>query len=205
MKNYLILFLFVLMMFTSQAQTAGDVFNKSTNITWLGLDFTGAHFVGDNYTWQNGQHIEQVIESINNLLIKEAPKYNVAKALDKPETNNQLQVTLNHNKKLKLDDLLSDPKGALGESDIQEIINMYDFEGQKGIGVIFNIELFDKTAEQAVMWITFVNMDTKQVLFTEKSTQKPGGIGLRNYWASTVYKSIKYIEDNHKKWSKKYR
>jgi len=50
------------------------------------------------------------------------------------------------------------------------------------------------------MWVTFVDMNKKTVLFTKRLTEKSGGFGFRNYWAKTFNNALKDIDKDLKKW-----
>ena len=50
------------------------------------------------------------------------------------------------------------------------------------------------------MWVTFVDMNKKTVLFTKRLTEKSGGFGFRNYWAKIFFGALKDIGDNMKHW-----
>jgi hypothetical protein len=58
---------------------------------------------------------------------------------------------------------------------------------------------------EGAFFVTFINMNTKEVLFTERMTGEPGGFGLRNYWAGSVYNILKRIKSTeYRSWQKKY-
>ncbi len=205
-KSLLIVWL-LLSCFALRAQTRNDVFNYKAKITWLGLDFTATKLVGDKELWKDGDHTREILESLNYLMIKESEKFDVALAMDKPKMDQEVRVAMAHNGKLNMENMFADNLNDhfLKPADIQSIINEYDFKGLTGIGLLFNIETFNKPAEQSIIWITFVNMDTKEVLLTEKMTQSPSGFGLRNYWAGAIYKTLKDIRrSDYERWRKKY-
>ena len=64
-------------------QDKADVFNPSTEVTWLGLDFSGAKFIGDRERLGSESDIRHLIDAINELMITEADKYNVAAAIQR--------------------------------------------------------------------------------------------------------------------------
>lgn len=191
----------------AQAQTSADVFNEKTTITWLGIDFTAAKFIGDEDLWTNANRAHDMFEAFNTLMAKEREKYNMASALDKAQVEYALQVTTAHNKGLSIEELSTNSQSnyTMKPGYIQEIIGGYDFMGQTGIGVMLNIEAFNKTAQLCTLWVTFINMDTREVLFTEKMTEAPIGFGVRNYWAGAIYKMMKAMrKDSYDRWRKKY-
>ena len=171
------------------AQTKSDVFNDGTEVTWLGLDFTGAKLIGDREKLGSESDIHRLLDAINDLMIKEADKYNVAAAIKRKTIANNVDIVHEHNTELDVLSMISNDGRDhlhLNVDDVQGIINSYDFKGKTGIGLIFNVESLNKLIDEGSFWITFVNMETKTILFTERITAPPSGFGLRNFWAGAV-------------------
>lgn len=197
MRNKTLSLILVLFAIHVNAQTARDIFQPSTPITWLGLDFTEARFIGDRERLGSHSDVLRLMEAINQLVINEPTKYDVAAAIKRPKVETAINVTSNHNAQLDVSELLSDQAKdyqRLRPSDIQQIISDYNFEGVSGIGLMFNVEAFSKPDESASIWVTFINLDTKEVLWTQRMLGKPGGFGLRNFWGRSVYSIINDIK-----------
>jgi hypothetical protein len=190
------------------AQTKSDVFNADTELTWLGLDFSGAKFIGDRERLGSESDIRHLLDALNDLMVKEADKYNVAAAMKKKSVQNAIEVVHEHNAELDVLAMISsDGKDHihLKESDIEEIIASYDFKGKSGIGLMFNVESFNKLIEEGSFWVTFVNMGSKEVLFTERLTAPPTGFGMRNFWAGSVNGVLAKIKKKEfENWRKKH-
>jgi hypothetical protein len=190
------------------SQDKADVFNPSTEITWLGLDFSGAKFIGDRERLGSESDIRHLIDAINELMITEADKYNVAAAIQRKTVDNEIEVTNEHNAELDVLAMISaDGKDHvhLNRSQVEEIISSYDFKGKSGIGLMFNVESFNKLLEEGSFWITFVTMGSKEVLFTERLTAPPAGFGMRNFWAGSVNGILAKIKKKEfENWRKKH-
>jgi len=190
------------------AQHARDVFNPNYPVTWLGLDFSQSRFIGDHAKFKSAFNAQNLFDALNDLMLSEKEKFDVGKMLGKQKIIFKLNVTEEHNVRLDVASLLADSLGThnhLKPGDIEAIVQSYDFEGNTGIGLMFNIESFNKTISEALIWVTFVNMDTKEILFAEKLGQEPGGFGLRNYWAGAIYDMMKRVRKTEfKKWQLKY-
>jgi hypothetical protein len=189
-------------------QDKSDVFNPSTDVTWLGLDFSGAKFIGDRERLGSESDIRHLIDAINELMITEADKYNVAVAIQRKTVDNEIDVTNEHNAELDVLAMIStDGKDHihLNRSQVEEIISTYDFKGKSGIGLMFNVESFNKLLEEGSFWITFINMGSKEVLFTERLTAPPAGFGMRNFWAGSVNGVLAKIKKKEfENWRKKH-
>ena len=204
----IVMLLSIFLTFPALGQDKSDVFNPSTEITWLGLDFSGAKFIGDRERLGSESDIRRLIDAINELMIKEADKYNVAAALQKKSVENAIEVTTEHNAELDVLAMIS-PEGKdhihLNPSEVEGIISSYDFKGKSGIGLMFNVESLNKLIEEGSFWVTFVNMGSKEVLFTERVTSPPSGFGMRNFWAGSVNGVLAKIKKKEfENWRKKH-
>jgi hypothetical protein len=187
--NVLVFILSLLFFFPGLGQQKSDVFNTSTDVTWLGIDFSGAKLIGDRERLGSESDIRHLLDAINELLVKEADKYNVAAAIQKKQVQNRIDIANEHNAELDVMAMLSNEESDhvhLKQMDVEDIISSYDFKGLSGVGLIFNVESFNKLMEEGSFWVTFVNMDTKDVLFTERVVAPPTGFGMRNFWAGSI-------------------
>ncbi|MBL0741277.1 hypothetical protein [Chryseolinea lacunae] len=192
------------------AQTKSDVFRPEVTVTWLGLDFSNAKFIGDREKFGSESDVHHLMDSWNDLILKESDKFDIAKVIDRKKVENSIEAVKGRNSELEALSMFSDQEKdylRLKVSDIEEIIAGYDFHGLTGIGLMFNVESFSKTNSEGSIYATFINLDSKEVLFTERLTAPPGGAGLRNYWAGCVLKVIEKIGNKKygfEAWRKKY-
>ena len=207
-KSVVFILLSFLLAFTGFSQSKSDVFNPGTEITWLGLDFSGAKFIGDRERLGSESDIRHLLDAINELMIKEADKYNVAAAVQRKKVEYATDVVNEHNAELDVLSLISSEGKDhvhLNPSSVDEIIASYDFKGKSGIGMMFNVESLNKLIEEGSFWVTFVNMGTKEVLFTERLTAPPSGFGMRNFWAGSVNGVLAKIKKKEfETWKKKH-
>ena len=198
----------ILICAAAHAQDMKDIFDPEAKVTWLGLDFTGVKFIGDRERYGSLSDTRHLIQAWNDILIKERDKYNAGRAVDKRRVNEALEVTIEHNANLELLDFFSENAGDylhLNPDLVKTIVSEYDFKGNQGLGLIFIVESFNKPDQEAAAWITFVDMNSKNVLLTERVYGKPGGAGIRNYWANSVHDMMdKMRSKEFKAWRKRY-
>jgi hypothetical protein len=203
--SVILLFCFVIV---SHAQTKKDIFDPKVPVTWLGIDFSGAKFIGDRERLQTQSDAMKLMTDLNNLMKTEADKYNVGRAMNRKDVVIDLEVTKEHNAALEVNDVFSEKTSdhlALTPAGVEAIIETYDFKDHTGLGVMFNVGSFNKDYEEGVLYFTVVNMETKEVLLSERYVQKPGGFSIRNYWARTIYDTIDKIDSkDFNTWKKKY-
>ena len=209
MKNIL-LFIMLLACSTTQAQTKADAFNSDVELTWLGLDFSQVHFIGTAAQWQDAGEItstelrDKYFIAWNEIFVEEKAKYDVAKATGRPVIKYAIDVTASANAKSEKDYFVDDP-GAfrhLEESKVSSLVSKYDYKGKKGVGMMFVVEGMHKEAKKASMWVVFVDMGTKKMLFAKQIEGVAGGFGFRNYWAKAFYNGLKEVSNNYSKWKK---
>lgn len=209
MKSFIVPLVFLLSLASPVfAQQTNLVFQEDTPITWLGLDFSQAKFIGDTERFNTDEDVFKLMYALNVLMISEAEKYDIGKAFKKNNVTQKLDVTVEHNKVLDAQSIVStdlnDVK-RLAPDDIQEIIAGYDFDTLKGLGLMFNVEAFSKVHNKASIFVTFIDMENKQVVLTERFTASPKGFGLRNYWAGAVYTMLKSLKSmDYRTMRKKY-
>ncbi len=188
------------------AQSRSDIFDPKTEITWLGNDFTALKLIGDRERLGSESDILRLMEAWNDIMVTEAGKFNIAKATHRKTVVTNIDVTKEHNTELDVHSMYSDDKKDyvhLTREGVAEIISGYDFKGLKGIGLMFNVESFSKLNGEGAAWVTFINMETKEVLLTERVVGHPGGAGMRNYWANAVAEIIDRLIKEFEVWRKK--
>jgi hypothetical protein len=84
-----------------------------------------------------------------------------------------------------------------------EVINVvaeYDFGNKNGIGLLFVVDVLDYTKQKSVVHIVFFSMATKKVMLYEMFRGKPGGVGIRNFWANSIADIIAQMESRYSYW-----
>jgi hypothetical protein len=149
-----------------------------------------------------------LLEAWNDLVLTEKDKYDVPGMLGRDAVETATDVTKDNNLDLDVLALYSNAEKDylhLSRDGVGSIISRYDYKKNTGIGLMFNIESFSKLNGEASMWVTFVDMKSRQILFTERMTAAPKGFGVRNYWAGAIYAVMEKIKKKEfEMWRKKY-
>src|SRR5689334_5179890 len=188
MKKTSVIALLLSLTVTVFAQSEKDVFTAS-EITWFGLDFTKAQFVGSFNQFADagetgGQAIrDKFIPGWNDIVINERTKYNLKEAYKKSNVIYEPNLVAKRNAAINPDKMLTlnEEEGKVTKEEISKIISQYKSD-KKGIGLVYVIETYSKADEKGEIWVTFFDIATRKVLITEKFTEKPGGFGLKNFW-----------------------
>ncbi len=197
-KNLLFLLcgIFLLSANSLFAQKKADILNEATPMTYLGVDFSRTKVIND-FAATASDIKNRHFPGINQVIIAEPKKFDWPKYLDRGNITNDIAAVTAINEKVDEKDISSTSTADethLKESDIQGMVNKYDLSGKKGVGLVVIMESLSKPAEAASMYITFIDMATKKVLYTERMVEKAGGFGFRNYYASTIYKAMQTIK-----------
>jgi hypothetical protein len=195
---------------TAQAQTLKDFFNSSEEpLTYLGIDFTKARLIND--AGGNPMDIKnRLYTSINNVVVNEPKKYDIAGAFHKSTVSSDLSAVNEKNEKVNAENIISSNSGDFSrfkEADIADIVKALGFKSKKGIGLLFVMEGMKKEEKNnaASVWAVLVDMQSKKVLFSERFESRASGFGFRNFWASTIKVTLDAIEKKkYKEWKDKY-
>jgi len=184
------LYAFFLVIFNVSAQ---DELFHSDEIVWYGIDFSKAKFVGEFSQFANaGIKSNKEIQVLyfpewNDLIINEPGKYNIRKFYGFDFFANELNLVTKNNASADIN-VIFDPStpNKLSNEKIQKLINSYNIKSKKGLGLVFIVESFNKVEERGYIYVTFFDQATKKVLATNLYEGKPGGIGVKNYWARVI-------------------
>jgi len=194
---------------TASGQTLKDFFNvDQTSALYLGVDFTKAKLI-DDLTANESDIVARQYNGINELVIAEPKKFDLNAAFHKTSIDHDLGFVSKKNEKADASKVKSTNSADfhhLKEADISDLVKGYDFGDKKGIGILFVMEAMSKSAKTAAIWVTFIDMKAKKVLYTERLEEKVGmAIGFRNYWGNSIKKLLDEIEgDKYKDWKKKF-
>lgn len=191
------------------AQTLKDFFNSdATTALYLGIDFTKTKLIDDLTTDETDIRDHQ-FAAINEAAATDSKKTSLAGAFHKKTLDHDLGLVTKRNMKIDPAQIKSTNTSdfhRLKEDDINTLVKGFDFGDKKGLGILFVMEAMSKTSKSAAIWVTFIDMTTKKVLYTERMEEKTGmGFGFKNYWAIPVKRLLDDIDgDKFKEWKKKF-
>jgi len=180
---------------------------KSKTLTWFGLDYSNANFIGssefsDSYTLQN-----TLFEQWNSVIIKEHEKYNFMKFYQKDNVNYYTELITKRNQNANIERAISNEYANsmhLTKDTIQTIIDSYKIpDGMNGLGLVYIVESYNKFSNIGFYYVVFFNVANREVVYTERFDGKAKGVGVRNHWANTVIYVLKKSSEKYKKMIKK--
>lgn len=194
----------------ASAQTFGEFLSKpELPVTFIGVDFSDTRYYGPPLTVDQAEMKGEFIR-INDLLVREAKKYDIGKALHrKGETVYATIIAASVNQKIDPATIImpagAPPRAAFTPETVQGLVSHYNYPaGISGIGLVFVVEDIVKNHERETFWVTFVDLNTKQMLFTEKIAGTGEGFGFRNHWARPFYSGLDTMKYQYGTWKKKF-
>lgn len=202
MKKLALLILALTFFNVTQAQEIQDLFKKSeTKIYWLGIDFSHVKLIGDFNQfaeWGNVSTREirnEYFPDWNDLFYKEESKYDVAGMVRKSDVIFHTDPVFAVNKNAVLEEMETRTEPEYSLEDIQSFVNKYKFD-KEGLGMMMVAESLNKFKATAKYHFVVINMKTNEILLHQHYTTAAGGFGMRNYWAKTIFNTIKIIKDS---------
>lgn len=196
------------------SQTLKDFFtNTATPLTYLGIDYTNNLFY-KNADADPSDVKDKYYPGINELVVKQQydRNYDIGSAFNRKNviSIDISAVTLN-NKQIDIAQIISRKKSdfeRMNLDDIKKTVAALNTDGKEGIGLVFVMEGMKKVSGKGYgsVWITLIDMKTKEVLLAERVVHEAEGFSYRNYWVSVIRKTIMEIDWNkYKEWKKKYK
>ncbi|GIV33310.1 MAG: hypothetical protein KatS3mg031_0845 [Chitinophagales bacterium] len=156
---------------------------QSKKLIWYGLDFTKAKMIGSLGFSDPEKIRDYYFDAWNALILNEKEKYDIAKFYKKPVAYDISRVK-ERNNTVDAFELIIDDSYSITEEDVRQVVKNY--VGGEGVGLLYVVESFDKTKEKAYIWVVLFNASSGEIIKTARFAGKPGGFGLRNYWAGAI-------------------
>ena len=199
MKKYILIFLIsIISVNLLSSQNLKDIlFNKSYGLDFIGLDFSSAKFIGSSYEYAETDRLKnQFIPNWNNLFYAQPEKFDIGKFMHKENVNINAEYIQEINSNINVEEMYSlKPYKRFSPDQLQEIVNKYDFEYENEVGLALIVNSFDKLSKMAVINVVWFNTKTLKVIKSIRQNTEPKGFGFRNYWAGSIFFTIKNLED----------
>lgn len=193
----------ILLLFISTSlfsQQSSDLFKSETEIIWLGIDYSKVQLTGDFSEFQGtGSYDPSDVQrkyfpTWNMFILNESAKYDIKGMLQKSNLTYDIDMIMELNKNASTDEMMTYNPKTYTKDEIESQVAGYSLDGKKGLGVLFIVESLNKSSVQAAYHFVAINLSTKEVLVHERFVTIPAGIGIRNFWAGSIYKVIKEIK-----------
>ena len=167
--------------------------NWEQKLTFYGIDFSMTKVVGASET---PEEFIEAFSGINSLLLTEPDKYvePLATRLKTDIDAVDIEPVLAVIKEIETDELkVNKTADPLSEDDLKYAIMGLDLKPRNGIGLLVVCGELDKGTEYGTFYYVMFDNKDMTILDSWASKGKSGGIGLRNYWARSFYRTIAEI------------
>lgn len=162
-------------------------------VTWIGIDYTKAKFVG-SAGFTDPSDLPRFLLAWNDFVITEPDKYDVKKALGTSNVTIDLSHTYQKNETIDTEAMVQEEDFQLSREEAEAVAKSYDLSGLSGTVALLVAECYNKKRLEGSHWLVMIDAQTSEILSAERFVEKPGGFGLRNYWARTIYGLLKSKE-----------
>jgi hypothetical protein len=205
MKSTLLLIILALTGIHCQSQNNCDVLHAK-EITWYGIDFSKSQMIGPDFNDPLAIKTHW-FKSWNDIVLNEFEKYDLKKFFRKENIVYNVEEVTKMNQQVDENKLVTYNEGdakSLQDSDIEAIINGFNFGKNEGYGVLMIVDNFNKYNEKGNFFVVFIDLKSKSILMNVKISEAAGGFGFRNYWAGAIYNSLVYCGKKYEDWEKAY-
>lgn len=167
---------------------------EGEKLVWFGLDFTKAKFI-EVKDVPPTELKSKYFSEWNNSVMYEHDKFYLESFFRKLNVYYDISIATRRNETVNSANIVSAEATPITRSAIDEIISDYSGSQRKeGVGIVFIVEYFNKKTETAIAHATFFDIATRKVLLTKAVTGKPGGRGLKNFWAGAIASMMQSID-----------
>ncbi|MGZ5565476.1 MAG: hypothetical protein ACXWKG_00555, partial [Limisphaerales bacterium] len=84
------------------------------------------------------------------------------------------------------------------EADIARMVKSYKMKNESGVGLVFIMDRLVKAQEKGCLYVTYFDIGTRKVLFSERVVAPAGGAGFRNYWFRPIKTAVNGLPKKYK-------
>ena len=174
---------------TASGQEVDNALLEAKSVKFFGVDFSEVKVYGAEETVPQ---LLQAFENINNLFLAEPKKYDFEKILKREVSMVSVKAVNSVADYIDEEELKTeDSSYRLDDKTIAEIIKFLPVDKEDGVGAVMVAEMLNKSAARGSYIVVYFSLEDKEILGSFRAEGKASGMGLRNYWANSVYDIIK--------------
>lgn len=170
---------------------ANEVFYRQ-DLVYYGYDMTYVRLTNPRKMGQSMQLVQQYFNDWNNEFNKNVGFNEFKKWMGKRYMLMGTQVFPYYYKR-DFNTFVDYNNYCISFEDLQKIVDSYVLSETKGIGMVINLVDFNKEREYSMQWITFFDIETREIMYAVLTTGEAGGGGMVGHWAEGVEKGVREI------------
>ena len=169
----------------------GNEIYYRNDIVYYGFDFTYLKLTNPGKVGKGVEIIQKYFYPMNQDLTKDfLPLTNLKKWMKKPSIVQGSPVFPNYNYR-DFHGFVSAQNFCISYNDLERIVKAYVLREKQGIGMVINLVNFNKEREYALVYVTFFDIATREILFAVEATGESGGSGMTKHWATGVESAVR--------------
>lgn len=190
----------LIMAFWGCGLTLGAQDGVPETLTWFGIDYSQAKFIGSPADFSDLPKIQGAYFSAwNNFFLSEGDKYDVKKAFGVRKVEYAMDLAVERSMARSMDGIVQSGSWELGKEELATVLKHYMKKGKEGTGALFIMETLNKTDAKSTMWLVTFDMASGDIHHLKRYMGTPGGFGFRNYWARSYYNVLTALMNNPRK------
>lgn len=177
---------------SANAQKTEKPFADIKSLTFCGVDFSKGRIYAST---DSPDKLRNAYKEINQLFINEPIKYDIAELTGKAVNDVRINAVNDLNENISDESIKTMSSNYIvSDEDINSTLRELNLDGLSGVGLVVVAQHLSKTKNIASYVMVFFDIESRNVITKFTLTGKPGGAGVRNYWASSVHEAMKKIK-----------
>ena len=173
----------------------------SKEVEFFGMDFFFLWLIHqDGFVDKNGKPMCKSLPfkyfaEWNDLFVIERDKFSVTRYFSIPKYSVSLDEVTVRNKAYAFEEdcIIENEDYDVDEAQIQEAISHYNGKNSAGIGLTLFMVSLNKEKNIAVMHYAFFQIEDHSIIYHQRLTGTPVGMGFRNYWVNAMDNALEPV------------
>lgn len=196
----------ILICSTIYAQSSNDV-AQNKSVVWLGVDYSYVKCIGEFRHFGASDNLKNnLLNPLNKIVLEEHSKFNLNKFFHTTQVKISIDKADEINKLLPADSLIILPTSNVAftkKASIENHLRFYANGGRTEMAVLLLPEIFDAYTKKATIVYVLLDLNNGKAIHLGRFTTKGSGKKGKNYWANTIYSTLKFMGRRWKYWSEK--
>lgn len=181
-------------------QTGGKIYGDRgnevfyrTDVIFYGFDLTYCKLSNKSKLGDGILIVPQYYDAWNDILSRDMlPVSKISSWMSKPTLLVGNSVFPNYHQ-MDIQNFVTAGNYCISFNDLKKIVASYALREKQGIGMVVNVANFNKEREYSLIYVTFFDIATREILFAVEASGKAGGAGMTKHWAEGVNNAFREI------------
>lgn len=178
----------------------GNEIYYSNNIVYYGFDFTYVKLTNARKIGDDIEIIQKYFTPMNEDLTRDIlPLSTLKKWMNQPGIIQGQPVFPNYNYR-DFHGFVTAQNYCINFNDLEKIVQSYVLNEQHGTGMVINLVNFNKEREYSLVFVTFFDIATREILFATEASGEAGGSGWGSHWVTGIENAVRnmFIDEVYK-------